>query len=282
MKPVRIVTTLLLILASVSAVFAQPPFEVPLVITDGVVTDTLYFGILPVADFCIVESDSFKGHIEFTLPPSPPCQCFDARFVWPRSSGGYNTCFDLGSFVDFRPFRGSAQKDTFRVRSQMGQGTIMVYSWPSGLSAYFSRLTLRYFDTTSNGYKYVDMLTNTSVDLTNAWFPITASIFADGVVVTEAGRNNRGSVPENLVLYQNYPNPFNPSTTIKFALPKAGHVTLKVYDLLGKEVATLVNEPLSPGTYERIFQVQGFPSGVFFCRLSAGGFVQTKKLLLLR
>jgi hypothetical protein len=545
MKPrgisLSVLSAFFVLLVSVSTSSAQSPFEVPLRVTDGVWVDTLYFGILPSANFCIVETDGFNGHFEFFLPPGPPVSFFDARFSWPRS-GMNSACFEQGSPNDFRPFTRTAQKDTFRVRAQMGSGTIMFFSWPASLSSYFSQLTLRYFDGTAN--VYVNMLTDTSVDMTTAGDLAIASIFAVGlygpepyfglnpaslafgnipfgsratlpVTVTNNGLQDTLSVsgvttpleysvtpnppgpfpirlypgesrgfdvtfapsvvglfngnvvfthnapggltslpvtgrgvcapptqrarvvvgdsfgliatlwfgfhpnatlgidpdlceleippippvgapdarfvnppgctglgqgvfndyrryvsstaidthlvrfqpfvgpgypvtlrwthsevqticdsavfidptgsvprtrmdlrdsvvvsddqvdrlllylygqqldetgvvqtspgiPEACVLFQNFPNPFNPSTTIKFSLPKSGHVTLKVYDLLGRETATLVSEHLSAGTYERMFSSEGFPSGVYFYRLQTDGFVQTRKLLLLR
>jgi hypothetical protein len=89
-------------------------------------------------------------------------------------------------------------------------------------------------------------------------------------------------LPTKFALAQNYPNPFNPSTTIEFALPKSVHATLKVFDLLGREVATLVDEQLPPGNYKREWHAQDMASGVYLYRLQAGEFVGTKKLLLLR
>ncbi len=93
-------------------------------------------------------------------------------------------------------------------------------------------------------------------------------------------------------LTQNYPNPFNPTTKINFSIPSTSFTTLKVFDILGKEVATLVDEELKPGSYETTFSAKGgsasggdgkdLSSGVYFYRLSAGSFVETKKLLLLR
>ena len=89
------------------------------------------------------------------------------------------------------------------------------------------------------------------------------------------------NVPSEYKLSQNYPNPFNPSTTIEFSIPKASYVTLKVYDALGKEVATIVNNNLQPGTYSQEFTASSnLGSGVYFYQLSAGEFVQTKKLIL--
>lgn len=90
------------------------------------------------------------------------------------------------------------------------------------------------------------------------------------------------SIPVNYALFHNYPNPFNPSTTIRFQLPVSNHVTLKVFDNLGKEVATLVNEKKSAGNYEVNFNSSKISSGVYFYRLTAGSFSILKKMILLR
>ena len=83
-------------------------------------------------------------------------------------------------------------------------------------------------------------------------------------------------------LEQNYPNPFNPSTKISYSIPQQGNVTLKVYDLLGNEVATFVNEEREAGSYEIEFNAINLSSGIYFYKLSAGSFVETKKMILLR
>jgi hypothetical protein len=83
-------------------------------------------------------------------------------------------------------------------------------------------------------------------------------------------------------LEQNYPNPFNPSTVISYRLPVSSNVTLKVYDVLGNEVATLVNEEKQPGNYEVEFNASNLPSGIYFYKLQAGDYNQTKKMVLLR
>jgi hypothetical protein len=93
---------------------------------------------------------------------------------------------------------------------------------------------------------------------------------------------NMGYVPEKHSLSQNYPNPFNPSTTIEFSLPQASHTTLRVYNMVGEEVATLVSEELNVGKYTTQWNASGVASGVYFYRLQVGDFVATKKLLLLR
>ncbi|NWG28709.1 MAG: T9SS type A sorting domain-containing protein [Ignavibacteriaceae bacterium] len=83
-------------------------------------------------------------------------------------------------------------------------------------------------------------------------------------------------------LSQNYPNPFNPTTTIDYSIKLAGDVTLKVYDILGTEVASLVNEVKEPGNYSVEFNAANLPSGIYVYRLTTGNFVDTKKLILLK
>jgi hypothetical protein len=91
-------------------------------------------------------------------------------------------------------------------------------------------------------------------------------------------------IPKTYALHQNYPNPFNPGTTIEFALAKPGWVTLKIYNILGQEVAELVSENLGAGSYKYNWDSRsaGMASGVYYYRLETGDFRQTKKLLLLR
>jgi hypothetical protein len=88
--------------------------------------------------------------------------------------------------------------------------------------------------------------------------------------------------PSHITLSQNYPNPFNPSTTIEFALPKPGFVTLVVFNVLGEAVGTLVNENLMPGNYRTTWDAKGLPGGMYFYRLEAGGMVEARKLSLLK
>jgi hypothetical protein len=91
-----------------------------------------------------------------------------------------------------------------------------------------------------------------------------------------------GDMPTHFTLEQNYPNPFNPATTISFRLSSQSFVSLKVFDALGREISVLVEEQLSAGTYSRQWNAPALPSGVYFYRLQAGPFNETKKLILLR
>lgn len=88
--------------------------------------------------------------------------------------------------------------------------------------------------------------------------------------------------PINFVLNQNYPNPFNPSTTISFSIPASTFVTLKIYDVLGKEVSMLINEELSAGNYEKTFFPYNLSNGIYFYSLKAGKFSETKKMILMK
>jgi predicted GH43/DUF377 family glycosyl hydrolase len=100
------------------------------------------------------------------------------------------------------------------------------------------------------------------------------------VVITDIAEGK--GEPKAFTLSQNYPNPFNPTTVVSYQLPAVGDVKLVVYDVLGREVAILVNERKSPGRYTVQFNASGLASGVYFCRLTAGMFVQTRKMTLVR
>ncbi len=101
-------------------------------------------------------------------------------------------------------------------------------------------------------------------------------------IVTSIKEDNINLLAEGYILEQNYPNPFNPSTTIRYSIPTTEFVTLKVYDVLGKEVSTLVNEEKATGNYEVKFNSGNLSSGIYFYSLKAGKFSGTKKLILMK
>lgn len=94
--------------------------------------------------------------------------------------------------------------------------------------------------------------------------------------------NYNSEIPNSYSLSQNYPNPFNPTTNLEFGISKQGFVSLKVYDLAGKEVATLVNNQLNPGTYSYRFDATNLSSGAYFYKLESNGFIETKKMFLIK
>jgi hypothetical protein len=99
-------------------------------------------------------------------------------------------------------------------------------------------------------------------------------------IVEPTAVENEGEQPNEYFLAQNYPNPFNPSTNIKFGLREAGFVSLKIYDVLGNEVAALVNEYKTAGNYEASFGKNELASGVYIYRLTVNNFIQTRKMIL--
>ena len=107
------------------------------------------------------------------------------------------------------------------------------------------------------------------------------AIFNEGGVVS-IEENKNSFIPEEFILSQNYPNPFNPSTKINWQAPLSGWQTIKVFDVLGTEVKTLVDEYRNAGSYEVEFIANNLPSGVYFYQLKVGDYLETKKMILLK
>lgn len=113
----------------------------------------------------------------------------------------------------------------------------------------------------------------------------TEIFFIDGITgqIVPIGISNISTeVPDDYCLYQNYPNPFNPSTKIKFDIPKSSYVKLTVFDMLGREVEVLVYGKVQPGSFEYHWSAAKYTSGVYFYRLQADGFIQVRKMLLIK
>jgi len=129
-----------------------------------------------------------------------------------------------------------------------------------------------------------DLMTNLELSVLEgtAWF--------DDMKVTPAQAildiRNSGAIPKKIpvsfILHQNYPNPFNPSTTISYQIPEESYVTLKVFDILGRELAVLVNEEKPVGIYNIKYDATNLSSGIYFYTIKAGDFIQTKKFILLK
>ncbi len=135
------------------------------------------------------------------------------------------------------------------------------------------------------------------------FFGISVAVSADHLLIGAGGNDDNGfdagaayafdeyeatsvneskPIPMDFSLNQNYPNPFNPVTTFTFTIPSSSFAILSIYDLLGREVATVVNEKLAPGVYTREWDATDQPSGVYFYRIQAGNFMETKKMVLVR
>lgn len=139
-----------------------------------------------------------------------------------------------------------------------------------GFSDYSARFTLRV-----QHPDFEDRLTSVQV-----WPESTVSITI--VMSRLVSVQGRSPSPSSYSLDQNHPNPFNPTTTFSFSIPRVTFVTLKVYDIRGKEVATVVNEARSAGVNEAVWDASGMATGVYFYRLFADGVIRTRKMLLIR
>jgi hypothetical protein len=124
-------------------------------------------------------------------------------------------------------------------------------------------------------------ITVDGVQMDSNWDRPCTQGFMEVMGLTDVAQDNNG-LPTSYALYNNYPNPFNPTTNIKYDLPKETKVSLKIYDILGREVATLVDTKQTAGRYEVNFNATKVASGVYIYRLIAGDFVQTMKMMLLK
>jgi len=130
--------------------------------------------------------------------------------------------------------------------------------------------------TVHNAFYFINALTGWVCGSTGTIFKTTngGMTFIPSIVNT--------TIPQKYLLFQNYPNPFNPLTTIGFQCSEFKEVSLKVYDILGREIAVIVNEPLAPGTYEVKFDGSRISSGMYFYRLHTNNYTETKKMSLLK
>ncbi len=147
------------------------------------------------------------------------------------------------------------------------------------------------YKTTNGGYNWNRLLVRTNYSAYSSYFINANTGFVGGtsgfIYRTTTGgtigvNNISTEVPSKYSLSQNYPNPFNPRTVVSFSLPVAGDVSLKVYDVRGREVQTLVNERMSAGTYEAAIDGSGLTSGVYFYRMQTRDFSETRRMLLLK
>jgi hypothetical protein len=174
-----------------------------------------------------------------------------------RSAIGTRVRIKTGTLNQIREVEGGSGgkgMNSLPVEFGIGTATIIdsvIVSWPSGLVQRFANVT------------------------PNTIYPLT-----EGQPL--AVGNTGSSVPDKFSLSQNYPNPFNPTTNIKYQIAGNSFVTLKVFNTLGKEVATLVNEKISAGYYEVTFDATNYPTGVYFYKLTADNFTETKKLIFIK
>ena len=222
-------------------------------------------------------TDAFDAKYDYVKPPKSPAASVETYFEYTNWNSYFNK---YASDVK----KSSSNKDaqwSFKV-SALKSGTITL-DWkniltqiPVEVQKQFASINLSTVDVPN--FQSIDMLKQFSLSLQaekdkTYKFDINASI----TDVTDEDLQ-----PKEFGLMQNYPNPFNPVTSINYAVAFTQHVQLKVYDLIGNEIAVLVNETKSPGRYTVEFSSAKLASGTYFYRLQAGEFVQTKKMIMLK
>ena len=177
-----------------------------------------------------------------------------------QSSGTINDLFGV-SFTD--AYRGTAVGREGTILRTSNGGT----TWTLQTSGTTNQLI---------GVSFTDVYTGTTIGEGGTILRTT------GGGVTFGGEENLNVIPHNYFLSNNFPNPFNPSTKIRYSISHLSQVQIKVYDILGKEIETLVNEEKSTGTYEVTWYAENLPSGVYFYQMKAGSYINTKKMILLK
>ncbi|GEM_PF-1893356 len=206
--------------------------------------------------------------------PRPPRNPGNKYLEMYFSNSGGNYPAVLGSKYA-RDYRGSDNPQwSFTVESSE-QGTVTIQWDPNMLKQLGGNVRLALIDQSISSSINMETQSNYSFDYSGA------RVFTIASTITGVDENSENK-PTSYALKQNYPNPFNPSTQIEYSLPQHSFVILKVYDMLGKELATLVNGDRETGNYSLTWSAQNCPSGVYFYRLTAGSYTMTKKLLLLR
>jgi len=185
--------------------------------------------------------------------------------------GMFTSTPDTTFVLDF--FANTACAPSGLGQGQTYLGLLPVFTDSLGLAAFTAR-----FDTTFTAPHFITATATNPDGATSEFSPCDASLPTALEDAPEAG----AEVPTGFRLFGNYPNPFNPETVIRFEVPEATRVHLQVYDVLGRLVQTLIDEPLSPGTYRAVFEAGDLPSGVYFYRLTAGAFTETRPMVLMK
>jgi hypothetical protein len=165
-------------------------------------------------------------------------------------------------------------KYTFTCDTNRNQTNELLQHWYDTAWVNYSNRTFNY-ETNGNRMGYLSQRWNNSM-----WVNSENHTFTWQMLITDV--NDVTNVIKNFALSPNYPNPFNPQTKISFSVPKESFITLKVYDVLGREVATLVQDTKQQGEYTVTWNADNVPSGVYFYKLLAGDFVETKKMVLMK
>ncbi len=232
------------------------------------------FGIVWKGLILSAQGDTLTGDFEFSEIPNQSAA--DPQFIPLKNTSEFAVLFTKYSLGQGRHiywqvygYDGKPRPSYHRINSQETVYAKNVYTAINGNDVFFTWADVR------EG---------------NLGYDIYGNIYAKDAITGINVKDQPNAIPAEFKLYQNYPNPFNPSTTITYTISVSEtlHATsqqlvqLKIYDILGGEVATLVNKKQTPGNYEVTFNAKNLPSGIYIYRLKAGGFNQTRKMILLR
>jgi hypothetical protein len=241
----------------------NPAIMISLEFSDPVESRTIYFGIDPTATDSL---DFLLG--EANLPPFPPAPTLETRFLLPID----NFAGTKSTYKDFRngniPFSGQKEH---RIQFQSRGSLKMFCNLPPEINIQVTDL-------------FGGVILNTNIS------GIDTLSIPDALNQLKffINYNNATLVEEeqfqdiNFKLSQNYPNPFNPSTNIQFTLNNRQFVRLTIFDSIGREIATLINDEISAGVHNVYFNADGLTNGVYYYRLIAGNLSQTKKMILIK
>jgi hypothetical protein len=206
-----------------------------------------------------------------TYDPVPDSIQYDPVFEGPAGSSNWIDVFDVEADVEV-----DVMAETRGIAGAPGVQTLPAAAHRTlagGNKIFFASYWTLFVNTTPS-YNWLGYEKESSVYQTLSWF---------GIPVTPVSvERENNAIPEKYSLSQNYPNPFNPSTTIKFSVPEQSNVVLKIYDVLGSEVANLVNETLDAGNYTVNFDASQFASGMYIYKITAGNFTTSKKMMLMK
>ncbi len=250
----------------------RPSQRAAIIAGDRFTTDTLWFGFHPLGT-CGIDTALCGEATEW--PPPPPAGGFDARWA-PISAD----CIPSPRF-DYRGYVSASQADTHMIHLQGGGDEYpppMLYWNRDSVAQICDSAVLQDL---FGGFLVRKRMDQDSFANYNPIFINQLMLIRYGQRLTSVWQSQDG-VPRDLLLFQNFPNPFNPSTIIRFHIPTSCLVALTVIDLLGREIIVLAQGQMKPGMYERTFNAQGLPSGIYFCRLVAASRIQTTKMLVLR
>jgi hypothetical protein len=202
-----------------------------------------------------------------SVSKSPPGTHFDVMSTSPPGSSYWpDGCRTTSGGTVFERYLGRSTGDTLAGISNTGAGWNVISTFQD--PRYYTGLG----DDDGTGYR----------GFNRVLFNMVKWVLENQGIITNVNPGMVSTIADIYELSQNYPNPFNPATTINFSIPKSGLVTLKIYDMLGKEVATLVNELRNAGSHSIDFNASALSSGTYFYRIESGNFRDVKKMMLIK